>query len=181
MRGINFKSDFCENFFNTSTSIATEYKINFLKKLIRNDTIYKFIQFNDNEDLNYVKLSLLKNQSLWFSHSRFLNDDTEYEITYSSKKVLNKLKSNNFNQDSLNMFIGALQDVYELCSFTYESTPYMWETYSNKDNGICIEFKVCDYDQLYPVIYAKKSKVDFNKLISDSINNNTMNPRSFFE
>lgn len=46
----------------------------------------------------------------------------------------------------------------------------MWDSYSNHGNGICLKMNVDDWDLLFPVDYIEKWKIDYNKILINSIN-----------
>lgn len=110
--------------------------------------MYKFISFDENIKLNLNKLSCLKQGQLWFSYYRFLNDETEFDMKYDVNKVSD---TTGIPIDNINFFISTIKEVYDVCSLTYSYNSYMWETYGNSGNGICLEFNVSDYDMLYPI------------------------------
>mgnify|MGYP000319105159 FL=1 len=64
-----------------------KYKMDFLKSIIVNDKLYKFIAFDNNEYLNRIKFQSLEKGQLWFSYYKFLNDKTEFDMKYNVKKV----------------------------------------------------------------------------------------------
>lgn len=65
----------------------SKYKMDFLKSIIVNDKLYKFIAFDNNEYLNRIKFQSLEKGQLWFSYYKFLNDKTEFDMKYNVKKV----------------------------------------------------------------------------------------------
>lgn len=158
--------DFFEEYFSTNDSKkATKIKLSILKKYITDNQIYKFIQFDENEELNNIKLETLINKKIWFSHYRKLNDPSEYEIVYKVKKISKEVS---VSRDSVRFFVEGIKELYDLCSFSYEYKNYMWETYANYGNGICLVFEVVDYDYLFPIIYQEKKNVNFTKLIIET-------------
>ncbi|WP_455718374.1 hypothetical protein [Anaerosporobacter sp.] len=79
--------NFYDEYFKKTNGEATEYKLKYLKSVVNNNTIYKFIQFDENYSLNNVKLNALKDEVLWFSYYKYLNDKTEFEINYDIIQV----------------------------------------------------------------------------------------------
>lgn len=51
---------FYQDYDKRKHSDLTQYKICFLKSVITDDTVYKFIAFDENEQLNLTKLECLK-------------------------------------------------------------------------------------------------------------------------
>lgn len=46
---------------------ATPYKIDYLKSIIKNGKVYKFVAFNGDDLLTEAKLKTLKEGKIWFS------------------------------------------------------------------------------------------------------------------
>lgn len=157
--------NFYKKYYKYSKERATDFKISYLKSLIKSDQIYKFIAFDDNISLNAIKIKSLKKDELWFSHYIYLNDQTEFQIEYDSSKIANVTGISSKNID---LFVGALKEVYDVCSFSYRQKSYMWRTYANNGNGICIVFNVNDYDLLYPVQYIDKNRIDYTSILIDA-------------
>ena len=61
--------------------------------------------------------------------------------------------------------------MYDVFSLTYSYENYMWDEYASNGNGICIEYNIQNYDYLYPVEYCDKRKIDFTKMIINSLKN----------
>lgn len=146
---------------------ATPYKIDYLKKIIQNNKVYKFISLDD-EKLVRTKIDTLKRGEIWFSYYKILNDETEFHINYEVKEISQKTGC---SINNVHLLINYLTEMYDVYSLTYEYKSYMWEDYSSNGNGICIEFNVGDYDYLYPVEYLEKANIDFDKIIISGINN----------
>lgn len=156
---------FYDDYFKLDVEQATKFKISYLKSLVNENRIYKFISFDDNMQLNHFKIQSLINDEIWFSHFRKLNDPSEFEISYSVKKIKNKLGK---SKDYIDHFIKTIIEIYDVCSFSYMYDGYMWSNYANEGNGICLVFEVEDFDMLYPVEYKMKSKINFDKMVIDS-------------
>lgn len=147
---------------------ATPYKIDYLKSIIKNGKVYKFLAFNEEDDLlTEAKLKTLKAEKIWFSFYKTLNDDTEFEIKYNVDKVS---KATGRSADNVHLLVNFLTEMYDVYSLSYEYQDYMWNIYANNGNGICIEFNVEDYDYLYPVEYTEKLNIDFDQMVISGIN-----------
>lgn len=138
---------------------ATKFKINYLKSLIIDGKVYKFMSFKENAE---IKLRTLMDRKVWFSFYRTLNDETEFEIKYKVKKVMQKT---GYQQDYIKLVVNCLTEMYDVFSLTYKQEKYMWQDYADCGNGICLVFDVEDYDFLYPVEYCEKNNIDFSKMI----------------
>ncbi len=146
---------------------ATPYKIDYLKSIIKNGKVYKFIAFNGDNLLTEAKLKTLKAGKIWFSFYKALNDDTEFEIRYNADKVS---KATGRSRDNVDLLVNFLTELYDVYSLSYEYQDYMWDIYAANGNGICIEFDVGDYEYLYPVEYTEKLNIDFNQMVISGIN-----------
>lgn len=147
---------------------ATPYKIEYLKTIIGDGKVYKFISFEGNRELTENKITTLKQGKIWFSFYKTLNDNTEFQICYDAKKIASRTGRSVKNIDLL---INCFTEMYDVYSLTYAYQDYMWKDYASNGNGICIEYEVGNYDYLYPVQYQKKSEMDFNEMIISGINN----------
>jgi len=160
--------NFYDEYFKKTNDEATEYKLKYLKSVVKNNTIYKFIQFDENYSLNNVKLNALKNEVLWFSYYKYLNDNTEFEINYD---IIRVSRETNKSPEFIKYLFDIMVEVYDICSFTYEYHKYMWREYANYGNGICLIFYVNNLDVLFQIDYIEKNKIDFSSLIIKSLNN----------
>lgn len=146
---------------------ATPYKTDYLKKIIKNGKVYKFIAFNGDDSLTEMKLRTLKERKIWFSFYKTLNDDTEFEIKYNADKVS---KATGRSIDNVQLLVNFLTEMYDVYSLSYEYQAYMWDNYAANGNGICIEFDVDNYEYLYPIEYVEKLNVDFDQMVISAIN-----------
>lgn len=156
---------FYDEYFRQNIADATEYKIKYLQSILRDNCIYKFIAFDENDVLNEVKLQCLLNDQLWFSYFRHLNDPTEFDIIYNKNKVSERL---HMTEEFIEHFLKVIIEIYDVCSFTYRYEDYMWMEYANNGFGICLEFTASNLDMLYPVEYKKKNEIDFDEMIINS-------------
>jgi hypothetical protein len=152
-----------------------QYKVDFLKTIIVDDKLYKFIAFDDDSYLNQIKLQCLKKGQLWFSYYKFLNDKTEFDMKYDAKRVSYKT---GIPCDNIRFFVATMKEIYDVCSLTYSYDGYMWKAYSNNSNGVCLVFNVIDYDMLYPVEYVDKDDVDYTEMLIEAYNST---PKELFD
>lgn len=92
-----------------------QYKIDYLKTIIVDDKLYKFIAFDD-VYLNQIKLQGLKKGQLWFSYYKFLNDKTEFDMKFDASKVSYKT---GVPCDNIKFFVSTMKELYDVCSLTY--------------------------------------------------------------
>lgn len=168
MYGIGFYDEYLNRMGNLrdKPDMATPYKIEYLKTLIKENKVYKFISFQENAD---IKLQTLKEHKIWFSFYKTLNDKTEFDINYRMKKVVSKT---GYSKEYITLRINYLTEMYDVFSLTYLYEDYMWDKYASGGNGICIEYDIGNYDYLYPVEYCEKNKIDFTRMVINSLNNN---------
>ncbi len=145
---------------------ATPYKINYLKKIIKKDKVYKFISFEGDASLVRTKIETLKQGKIWFSFYKTLNDETEFYMNYNAKNI-SQITGRSIN--NVHLLVNYLTEMYDVYSLTYEYQKSMWQDYAAGGNGICIEYNVGDYDYLYPVEYLEKTDIDFEQMIISAI------------
>lgn len=167
MYGIGFYDEYLNRVGNLrdKPDMATPYKIEYLKNIIKENKVYKFISFQENEA---IKLRTLMQHKIWFSFYKSLNDETEFYIDYRIKKVVNET---GYNKEHIKLLINYLTEMYDVFSLTYSYENYMWDEYSSGGNGICVEYNIQNYDYLYPVEYCDKRKIDFTKMVINSLKN----------
>lgn len=148
--------------------MATPYKIGYLKQLIQEDKVYKFISFQENAD---AKLKTLIEGKVWFSFYKILNDKTEFKIYYDMEEVV---KKTGYSQSHIKSICNYLTEMYDVFSLTYAYEDYMWNAYASGGNGICVEYNVGDYDFLYPVEYREKDKINYTQMLISALNENDL-------
>ena len=167
MYGIGFYDEYLNRLGNLKDKpdMATPYKIEYLKSIIKDNKVYKFISFQENET---IKLQTLIENKIWFSFYKTLNDETEFCIDYSIKKVISKT---GYKKENIELLINYLTEMYDVFSLTYSYENYMWEKYASEGKGICVEYNIQNYDYLFPVEYCNKRKIDFTKMVINSLKN----------
>lgn len=143
--------------------LATPYKIKHLKEIINNGKVYKFISFEKDAD---IKINTIKEDKIWFSFYKTLNDNTEYQIYYDANKIA---KVTGYNKAYIDLVVNYLTEMYDVFSLTYMYKEYMWSDYAGNGNGICIEFDIEDYDYLFPIEYYDKSKINYTNMIIQAL------------
>lgn len=149
-----------------STEEETNYKINYLKQIIKNDKVYKFIGLNDTPDKNEQKINTLLKGNIWFSQYKILNDQTEFQINYNARKIAKVIGC---DEAYIRFIVDCMMEIYDIYSLTYEYSPKMWKNYASDGNGICIEYNIEDYDYLFPVEYVNKGEIDFNNMLINAL------------
>lgn len=155
-------SDIREN----KPDLATPFKIEFLKELIPTGKVYKFIGLEDKAN---GKLTTLEENKIWCSYFSTLNDETEFDIQYDEDIVS---ESTGKSKQFIKFFIELLKEQYDVYSLSYRYENYMWKSYANNGNGICIEFNVEDYDYLFPVEYCNKRNNYFTDAVINTLHGN---------
>lgn len=167
MYGIGFYDEYLNRVGNLrdKPDMATPYKIEYLKKIIKNNKVYKYISFQENAD---IKIQTLKDNKIWFSFYKTLNDETEFSIDYKMKKVVDRT---GYSKQHIEFLINYLTEMYDVFSLTYAYEDYMWDEYASNGNGVCIEYNIGNYDFLYPVEYCDKDTIDFTEMVINSLKN----------
>lgn len=167
MYGIGFYDEYLNRMGNLidQKEKSTQYKIDYLKSIIKNDKVYKFVSFADNAQ---IKLETFLEDKIWFSFYKTLNDDTEVKFDYKIKKVVNHTGLDRNQIDRVVNYFIQMNDVFSL---TYEYKEYMWTEYAANGNGMCVEYNVENYDYLYPVVYCDKKSIDFTKMVIRAMKN----------
>lgn len=150
------------DFFRRKPDLATPYKNEYLKKIIKDNKVYKFISFEGEISKVRTKIDTLKQNKIWFSFYKLLNDETEFQINYKVKKIANKTGC---STENIHLLVNQLTEMYDVYSLAYEYHDYMWKEYASNGNGICVVFDVTNYDFLFPVAYVEKINIDFDKMI----------------
>ena len=88
---------------------AAPYKIDYLRKTIKDGKVYKFISFDGEPSLIRTKIDTLKQGKIWFSFYKTLNDETGRSIS------------------NVHLLINYFTEMYDVYSLTYECRDYMWK------------------------------------------------------
>ncbi|EGT4214477.1 TPA: DUF2971 domain-containing protein [Clostridioides difficile] len=171
----SIRKNYIEHMYKYSFSEAAKYK----NKELKNKRIYKFIPFTDElecENNNCKKcpyinknqrtINSLINKKIWLSKSNNLNDPFELKIIYADKERVSK---KTYNSNVLNYMLDVIiSNVYLTC-FTsdFKNNMPMWAHYANNYNGLCLEFKIVNPKNIYPVIYEENDRIKFNNTLSD--------------
>lgn len=155
--------------FKLDADEAVVHKDRYIRNLLEDDLLYKFISFDENDNLNTTKIDALINETVWMSHYKQFEDSTELKIPINKYKVSNKTGR---TIEKIEFLIGSLREIYDVCCFTYKITPYMWRNYANDSNGICLCFRVLDSDKYFPVEYINKKHFDLTESMIKSVNDN---------
>lgn len=155
--------------FELDVEEAVIHKDKYIRSLLENDLLYKFISFDENDELNRIKIECLENETIWMSHYKYFDDLTELKIPINKYKVSKKTDRSVENIDFL---IGSLREIYDVCCFTYKVTPYMWQNYANNSNGICLCFSILDSNKYFPVEYIDKKEFDLTNIMIKTVNDN---------
>lgn len=172
------KIEFYDDYFSIKPSFGTSegnlFKDNFIRSKMSNGKIYKFVNFNSNEQLNAKKLDMLKKQQFWASCYDYFKDKREVLRIYNTSKVqccTGKL------QKELDIFFAIVNELNDISCFTYKPSEFMWIEYANNGNGFCMEFDLKDSDKFFPVIYLDKDKLDYTDDIIKSFTSNRNDPQ----
>ena len=121
----------------------------------------------DDEESDNRKFNTLKNEELWFSTIKKLNDPYEFKFLYIDEEKLIKQNRSEvldifkklFNQISTNWGLTSLS------GNSYNYLP-MWAYYTNNYHGYCVEYDVLRPDTVFKVEYEPKRYPVANTLIA---------------
>ena len=83
--------------------------------------------------MQILKIQTLKDNKIWFSFYKTLNDETEFSIDYKMKKVVDRT---GYSKQHIEFLINYLTEMYDVFSLTYAYEDYMWDEYAS--NGWCM-------------------------------------------
>lgn len=160
---------FYDEYFSYDGDDANAYKEKFVSDSLENGLIYKFVSLTDNNALNQVKINCLINDTVWASFYKYFDDQTELKMQVNYYKVARKTGR---SLQSVKMLTDLMRELYDIVCFTNRVDDYMWKYYSNEGRGICLCFRVNDFDKFFPIEYIDKKKFDLTQSVINSINNN---------
>ncbi len=156
-----FYEDFYESEF-MDNATRFELKKIFYNKKLTNNKVYKYISFNNDFELNKLKIQSFRNQGLWFGAYYTFNDQTELDINIDYNKVS---KATNIPKSNLVGIVNCFRQMNDICCLTTSLRNKMWNDYANNYNGICLCFDVKSYEYILPVIYSNKKEIDFTETL----------------
>ena len=166
------KVEFYDDYFSiepfSETKDSNLFKDRFIRSMMKNGKIYKFVAFTSDENLNSKKLIMLQNHQFWASCYDYFADKREVLRPYNKYKVQCRTRK---SQDQLDFFFSTVNELNDISCFTYEPSNFMWQEYANNGNGFCMEFDLEDSDKFFPVIYLDKDKLDYTNEIIKSFKN----------
>lgn len=172
-----------------------------LKKNIT--SLFRFISFNDDYNLNELKLNTLKNNQEHVSSPLKFNDPYDCELSFNlidgiddflkigfNRNARRDIKQNKrkkkciengtyYLQKELTSEWNIMKRQIAVCCFSeYVDNFLMWSHYSNCYQGICIEYnlqKISKKNTLCPVIYTDKLIRARDFITKDDFRKNTSN------
>lgn len=163
------KVEFYDDFFSirpfSGSNDSNLFKDRFIRSMMKNGKIYKFVAFTSDENLNSKKLIMLQNHQFWASCYDYFEDKREVLRPYNKYKVQ---CSTRISQNQLDFFFSTVNEMNDISCFTYDPSNFMWQEYANNGNGFCMEFDLEDSDKFFPVIYLDKDKLDYTNEIIKS-------------
>lgn len=143
------------------------------------DTLYKFFPCDKN------RIDSLTNQNLWLAQHETFNDPNEFEFMFidenkfANAKPIGKqwdiychfLGKNFFNikfNDAKKIMDAQKKLVSISCFTTDPYNDYFWSEYANKKNGFCVEYKLNDKCNFYPIVYTDE-KIEISEILKTFI------------
>mgnify|MGYP006873124513 CR=1 FL=1 len=174
----NLYSSNLKTFFNRSSTILTNHKLNNLKNL-RNKTVLNHSKFNKKllklENIsgkNVFNNSSKKSNILKKNNTTFLTSDSIYKINDHNVLDSNKIPQNFDNNKIINKIFPNIKELY-----LYSNIPLI--PFNNDDNNrSIIKSRKIDLKKMIYNYYSKGGNINpcnfnvFSKYIYDSINNN---------
>lgn len=171
-------NSFYYEYFSYRGEKAQKFKDQYIRDVLLDRYLYKFIYFTNDKKLNERKLDTFQNGMIWASHYKYFEDSSELEIKCDKYKIS---KKTNRSLNSITYLINSMKEIYDVACFTYENNEFMWKNYANNSKGFCICFEIIDTDKYFPVEYVNKDDIDFTKSIINSIKSNNSGNNLFNE
>jgi phage regulator Rha-like protein len=157
---IPFYDNFLEIPLFTEDSASERYKDEYIRNKLKNNSIYKFIPFSEDEDLNNRKIELVAEKKLWVSYHWCFKDKNEVATSCNPKVIARKV---GISEKIVRSFINTTKEMNDVSCFTYGMNDFMWDNYANGRDGFCLRFEVISTGMFYPVIYLNKEIIDFTE------------------
>lgn len=116
------------------------------------DKLIKFVWLNEDES-DDKKFASLKNNEIWFSHTRYLNDPYEFKGMLVDRE---KFVEAGYPEDVIEKYQTLFDfDDYGITCLSANEIDYlpMWAYYTNNHKGFCIEYDVIKNDCIHEVLY----------------------------
>lgn len=116
------------------------------------EKLIKFVWLND-DDSDEKRFTSLKNNEIWFSHKRYLNDPYEFKGMLVDRA---KFVEAGYPEDVIDKYQTLFEfDDYGITCLSANEIDYlpMWAYYTNNHKGFCIEYEVIKKDCIYEVLY----------------------------
>lgn len=159
-----FYKDFydCIGISEESSNVIEKLKKEYFADKIKNETLFKFIAFDDNTNLNFQKINALKNKQLWFGAYYVFEDGTEMQVKADYERIS---KETGCDYKIAELYVNFQRELKDVCCLTTSISEEMWNRYANNHSGICLVFKIKSYSFMFPVIYTQKSNIDYTDSI----------------
>lgn len=127
---------------------------------------YKNGKFKYGKTRNYLKSKKLTERQIKTLENKCKHLTSEENKNNLAKKIIEHISSLNNN----------FRELYYIHSFSAEKdNSFLWDTYTNKDEGFCIEYDLKDEpDQLIkmlPIIYSPSAEIKMDELVKIGLQN----------
>lgn len=133
------------------------------------EKIYKYYSLGDTPDKNELKMLTVLDNKIWASTYSCFNDPFECQYMFLRKEDLIEMglpeESHKVWNDMMENLRGRITTI---CFTQNPNNMPMWAHYANEHHGFCVEYKIQNTQNLYPVIYANnrlKTRMFFIDLI----------------
>lgn len=171
---INFFKSYKKYLFENGYSEADKFKNEKIP-----DILYKYFPCKEN------RINFLSNQELWLAQHKTFKDKREFKFMFINKHRFVKAKLIGEKWDILrNCYDESLFDVNYRdakkifnankklisvsCFTTNPANGYFWSEYADNNNGFCVEYRINQKNNFYPVIYTDE-KIEISDMLKTMI------------
>lgn len=125
------------------------------------DTLFRYRQGNEND------INALRNNQIWLSNMKCLNDKFEgqIEVVYEKKKFNFKFLEDALRKKVDEVMNQIISQFYVSCFCESVSKDIMWSHYANNHKGFCIEYYSDSFESpqfIFPVVYKDRKIIDID-------------------
>lgn len=131
---------------------AMEYKDTFVPT-----SLYKYCSLMDNNYVDYnlknkMKFDTLREEKLWVSNYKLLNDPFEYKMITLD---VERLKESGWDIDFVQNFLDSFKERTLISCFSSEvhNNMPMWAHYASNHTGYCVKYLVKESRNIFPIAY----------------------------
>ena len=135
------------------------------------DTLYKYFSLTDDVDLNAKKLNTLRQQKVFMSDAKYLNDPFDNKAYFYNPEELKKYERLAIHNGKIIDDFSTYSKVTALTSNNVNWMP-MWAHYANNHAGFCVSYDMKSNVQLsgctFPIQYTDQ-RIDITSLMDEQV------------